>query len=197
MSEVDLPNDVDTLKDIVRQRSSKLEVAEALVLSQKLELEKLRFEIATLKRMKFGRSSEQLDQQLIQMQLTLEDLESSLAQKPEAVRPAPKEPTQKPARRPLPAHLPREEIVHETACACPACGGELRRLGEDVSEMLEYVPERYQVIRHVRPNLGDLEWSGHQQHPSAAASGQQAGSTASTSPIRSSRARPMRGSANS
>ena len=153
MSEAGLPNDVEVLKDIVRQRSSKLEAAEALLLSQKLELEKLRFEIATLKRMKFGRSSEQLDQQLIQMQLTLEDLESSLAQKPEAVRPAPKEPPQKPVRQALPEHLPRAEIVHETACACPACGGELRHLGEDVSEMLEYVPERYQVIRHVRPKF--------------------------------------------
>src|SRR5689334_7019528 len=144
MFEADLPNDVDTLKDIVRQRSNKLEVAEALCISQKLELEKLRFEIALLKRMKFGRSSEQIDQQLTQMQLTLEDLESSLAQKPEAVRPPPKEPAQKPVRQSLPEHLPRQEIVHETACACPACGGELRRLGEDVSEMLEYVPERYQ-----------------------------------------------------
>jgi len=153
MSEADLPNDVEVLKDIVRQRSSKLEVAEALLLSQKLELEKLRFEIATLKRMKFGRSSEQLDQQLIQMQLMLEDLESSLAQKPEAVRPAPKEPPPKPVRQALPEHLPREEIVHQTVCACPACGGELRRLGEDVSEMLEHVPERYKVIRHVRPKF--------------------------------------------
>jgi transposase len=103
--------------------------------------------------MKFGRSSEQLDHQLMQMQLTLEDLESSLAQKPEAVRPPPKGPTQKPIRRALPEHLPRKEIVHESPCACPACGGELRRFGEDVSEMLEYVPESYQVIRHVRPKF--------------------------------------------
>jgi len=153
MPEADLPNDVEALKNIVRQRDSRIEIAEALVISQKLELEKLRYEIALLKRMKFGRSSEQLDQQLTQMQLTLEDLESSLAQKPEAVRPAPKEPPQKPVRQALPEHLPRQEIVHETVCACPACGGELRRLGEDVSEMLEYVPERYQVIRHVRPKF--------------------------------------------
>jgi len=157
MSEAELPNDVDALKDIVRQHTSKLEAAEALLISQKLELEKLRFQIAQLKRMKFGRSSEQLDQQLIQMQLTLEDLESSLAQKPEAVRPAAKEPAQKPVRQALPDHLPREEIVHATACACPSCGGELRRLGEDVSEMLEYVPECYRVIRHVRPKFSCRE----------------------------------------
>jgi transposase len=149
----DLPNDVDALKSIVRERSTALEVAEALLLSQKLELEKLRFQIACLKRLKFGRSSEQLDSHLTQMQLTLEDLEASLAQMPDSVRPAAKEPAHKPVRRALPEHLLREEIVHESPCACPACGGVLRRLGEDVSEMLEYLPGRYQVIRHVRPKF--------------------------------------------
>ena len=38
-------------------------------------------------------------------------------------------------------------------CLCPACGGELRKLGEDVAEMLEIVPARFKVIRHVRPKL--------------------------------------------
>ena len=156
----DLPNDVEALKSIVlehsatlAERSAALEVAETLVISQKLELEKLRFEIACLKRMKYARSSEQLDAKITQMQLTLEDLEASLAEKPEHLRPVPKEPPVKPARRALPAHLPREELVHENACTCPTCGGELRRLGEDVSEMIEYVPGRYKVIRHVRPKL--------------------------------------------
>jgi|SRR5882724_5504140 len=80
---VDLPNDVEALKSLVLARSSALEAAEALVISQKLELEKLRFQIACLKRARFGRSSEQLDQQRSQMQLTLEDLEASLATIPE------------------------------------------------------------------------------------------------------------------
>src|SRR5213082_1138252 len=149
----DLPNDVEALKDLVRQNSAALEAAEALLISQKLELEKLRFEIACLKRTKYGRSSEQLEGKIAQMQLTLEDLEASLAEKPEHLRPVPQEPHVKPVRRALPAHLPREEVVHESACSCPACGGELRRLGEDVSEMIEYVPGRYKVIRHVRPKL--------------------------------------------
>src|SRR6266853_4436880 len=140
----DLPNDVEALK-------AALITARALVIEQKIELEKLRFEIARLKRMKYGRSSAQLDAKLVQMQLTLEDLEASLAETPEALRPPPKEPPVKPARRALPEHLPRQEIVHESSCSCPECGGALRRLGEDVSEMLEYVPGRYQVIRHVRP----------------------------------------------
>jgi len=142
----DLPNDVEALK-------AELAAAKALVLSQKLELEKLRFEVAYLKRWRYGRSSEQLDTSLSQMQLTLEDLEASLAEIPEPIRPAPKEPPARPVRRALPAHLPRQEVVHETACTCPDCGGTLRRLGEDVSEMLEYIPGRYQVIRHVRPKF--------------------------------------------
>src|ERR1700684_3379023 len=150
----DLPNDVEALKGIILERSTKLEVAEALLISQKLELEKLRFEIAYLKRMKYGRSSEQLDREVVQMQLSIEDLEASLAAKPLEVRPAPKEPPPgKPARRPLPAELAREEILHENPCACPDCGGKLRPLGADVSEMLEYVPSHFKVIRHVRPKL--------------------------------------------
>ena len=142
----ELPNDVEALK-------AELAAARALVLSQKLELEKLRFEVAYLKRWRYGRSSEQLDAKLSQMQLTLEDLEASLAEIPEPIRPAPKEPPARPVRRALPAHLPRQEVVHETACTCPECGGALRRLGEDVSEILEYIPGRYQVIRHVRPKF--------------------------------------------
>jgi transposase len=149
----DLPNDVEALKGILIERDARLEVAEALVLFQKLELEKLRFEIACLKRQRYGRSSEQLDRELTQMQLSIEDLEASLAQKPEPLRPPPKELPERPARRALPEHLPREEIVHEVPCTCPACGGALRHLGEDVSEMIEYVPGRYKVIRHVRPKL--------------------------------------------
>src|SRR5713226_5418757 len=62
--------------------------------------------------------------------------------------------TTKSARRPLPAHLPREtrKVLpkHE---ACPDCGGKLKPLGEDVSEMLEWVPEHFKVIRQVRPKL--------------------------------------------
>lgn len=149
----DLPNDVEVLKGILIERDAALEAAQAQVIAQKIELEKLRFEIACLKRMKYGRSSEQLDARLGQMQLTLEDLEASLAAIRNPLAPPPPQAAAKPVRRPLPAHLPRQEIVHESACRCPACGGALRRLGEDVSEMLEYVPGRYQVIRHVRPKL--------------------------------------------
>ena len=68
-----LPDDIHALKSLVIESSRALEVAEALCISQKLELEKLRFQIAVLKRERFGRSSEQLDQQLVQMSTPTEN----------------------------------------------------------------------------------------------------------------------------
>ena len=60
----------------------------------------------------------------------------------------------KSARKPLPDHLARETVTHnpEHSC-CPECGGGLRHFGEDVSEQLEYVPDSFRVIRHVRPKF--------------------------------------------
>ncbi|WP_232629101.1 IS66 family transposase [Methylobacterium sp. Leaf118] len=54
------------------------------------------------------------------------------------------------ARRALPEHLPRASVVHAGPCTCPACGGGSRRIGEDVTESLDYVPGRFKVVRHVR-----------------------------------------------
>src|SRR5262249_47120126 len=60
----------------------------------------------------------------------------------------------KPRRRALPDHLPRETRRHDPKeTVCPQCQGELRKLGEDISEMLEYVPASFRVIRHVRTKL--------------------------------------------
>ena len=50
----------------------------------------------------------------------------------------------------MPEHLPSEEVIHPGPCACPACGGKLRRIGEDVTETLDYVPGCFKVVRHVR-----------------------------------------------
>ena len=54
-------------------------------------------------------------------------------------------------RKPLAEHLPRQEVVHEPSGTCPSCGGEMRKVGEDVSEVLDYVPGHFEVIKHVRP----------------------------------------------
>jgi transposase len=61
----------------------------------------------------------------------------------------------RPGLRELPAHLPRQTVVHnpEGGCNCAACGNGLREIGQDVSEVLDYEPGNFLVIRHVRPKL--------------------------------------------
>jgi transposase len=118
---------------------------------ERLKLE-IALEIARLRRMQFGRSSEKLSARIEQLELMVEEFETSVAARPPATSVSPKPPA-KPARKPLPEHLPREAVVHAPENACPDCGSAMRRIGEDVSEMLEYVPARFKVIRHVRPKL--------------------------------------------
>jgi len=149
---VHLPNDVESLKRLVIEAQTALQAAEARLLSRQLEIEALKLQIAQLRRMKFGRSSERFDEQIRQLEFKLEELESEEASLP--IPPTPLASVRdKPVRRALPAHLPREKLVHEPAstCSCPDCGGSLRMLGEDVSEMLEYVQQHWKVLRHVRP----------------------------------------------
>jgi transposase len=143
-----LPDDIDALKAIIADMARD-------ALAAKSEIEKLSAQLARLKRAQFGRSSEKLASHIEQLELALEALESDEAERLAAV-PAMVELVEaehdksKPARRPLPDHLPREEIVHAGACSCPSCGGSLRRIGADVTETLDYVPGRFKVVRHVR-----------------------------------------------
>jgi transposase len=111
--------------------------------------------LAKLRRMQFGRSSEVLNERIEQLELSLEELEASHAQTI-PVSTLPPAPKRKPARRALPATLPRDAHIHAPLppeSPCPSCGGQLRALGEDTSEILEYVPEHFKVIRHIRPKL--------------------------------------------
>ena len=140
-----LPDDIDALKAMVFAQRAQLH-------SHVAEIEHLKLLIAKLKRMQFGRASERLAKQVEQFELRLEELQSVQAQAAVSVERTQPEKTQ-PVRRPLPEHLPRERVVHQPACNCPDCGGAMRQIGEDVSEVLEYVPARFRVIRHVRPKL--------------------------------------------
>jgi transposase len=123
------------------------------------EIEHLKLLIAKLRRMQFGRSSEKLDRQIEQLELRLDELQATQAENTStsqtpAVAAADAKGNEKPARRPLPEHLPREVRKYlPKQEACPDCGGKLKPLGEDVSEILEYVPARFKVIRQVRPKL--------------------------------------------
>jgi transposase len=127
-----------------------------LIVSRDSEIEQLKLLIAKLRRMQFGRSSEKLDRQIEQLELRLEALQQNDAEMAAAVPEeiASMEPVARSVRRPLPAHLPREVRTHlPEQKTCPDCGGELRKLGEDVSEVLERIPSRFEVIRHVRVKL--------------------------------------------
>jgi transposase len=147
--------DAAALKDMVIRQHAQISSHDA-------EVERLRLIIARLRRLQFGRKSEKIQREIEQLELQLEDLEAGNAEKQEkterTLAPAAAAvfaaATRKPARRPLPDHLPREVQVHNPEeKGCPACGGSLSKLGEDVSEVLEYVPARFKVIRHVRPKL--------------------------------------------
>lgn len=124
------------------------ELAQALM----LKIEKLSHELAILRRLRYGRISEQLD--AAQGKLFEEDalsdvaaIEAALAQ---VVPPKSSPPRNKPHRLPLPAQLPRTEIRHEPDNTQCACGCQLRRIGEDISEKLDYTPGTFTVERHVR-----------------------------------------------
>ena len=116
------------------------------------ENERLKLLIAKLRRMEFGRKSEKLDWEIEQLELKLDELQASRAEQA-AAGPSPLAASEvnrarKRARQPLPAHLPREthKILPKQE-TCPDCSGTLKPLGEDVSEILEYVPEHFKVIR--------------------------------------------------
>jgi transposase len=159
-----LPNlellDAAGLKALILSQHDELVATQQRLLSRESEIEHLKLLIAKLRRMQFGRKSEKLERQIEQLELKLEELESAKASPRSefvpafSAQPSSRTATAKPVRQPLPEHLPREVKTYapeEDSCA--ECGGRLRRLGEDVSEVLEYVPARFQVMRYVRPKL--------------------------------------------
>ena len=142
-----LPNELQALKTRGREQQDKLAAREA-------EIEPLKLIIAKLRRLEFGRRSERRTEIIGQLELSPEELEGTCAEAPPVAESPATEVTPSPHHKPLPAHLPRESILHrpDTPC-CPSCGGELKRLGEDVSEPLDYVPAGFRVIRPVRPKF--------------------------------------------
>ena len=143
----------------LERHAAELQAARNGLQEQVLRNEQLKARLARLLRERFGASSEKLRGSIEQLELVLEDLEAQIAEtapaEPEQPAPpaTPAKTRKKPARKPLPDNLPREVVQHPAPCACPQCGGSLRPLGEDVTEVLEYVPGSFHVIRHVRPKL--------------------------------------------
>jgi transposase len=162
------PDDTEALRILLAERDAALAERDAALaerdadlLSARLEIEKLKVQLAALRRERYGKSSERLAAEISQLEMLIGDLEEDAAERETAA--AEKErrakgksdKPRKPAlRRPLPEHLPRETVLHEPVLACH-CGctdpKRLTCLGEDVTEVLEKIPARLKVIRHVRP----------------------------------------------
>jgi transposase len=117
-------------------------------------VEKLTFENALLKRMKFAAQSEKFSVE--QRSLLEDEIEADLAAVSaemdalDTPKTATAEGKHKPKRQPLPANLPRREIRHEPGSTTCGCGCQLKRIGEDVAEKLDYVPGVFSVERHIR-----------------------------------------------
>jgi transposase len=157
-----LPDDVEALKALLRQRDAQLERLQDVVNSQsaaiatgKAEIEHLKLLIAKLRRMQFGRKSEKLDREIEQLELRLEDLQADEGAAPVEIPRTPRTAPEQIPRKALPEHLPRDIHTHlpESSEVCTECGAAMKLLGEDVAEQLEYVPASFRVIRHVRPKF--------------------------------------------
>src|SRR5208283_1578472 len=131
LATAELPTDPAELRAFALACQSELKAAEISVQYKTLEIEKLKFQIAKLRRMQFGRSSERINRQIAQLELRLEELESGMAEDASRTEAevAAADPARaigergKPKRQPLPDHLPRQEVVHQPAddgaCTCP------------------------------------------------------------------------------
>ena len=157
-----LPDDMAELKRLLIAQHAELIAAKNGLIVTQLTIEKLKAQLAKLRREKFGSSSERIERAIEQLELALEEAEAAKAEAeaaaPQSLEPEPEIPapdsTEPPKRkrRQFSADLPRRDVVHAPAGVCKACGGDaLRTVGESVTEVLAYVPARFEVIRHVRP----------------------------------------------
>jgi len=131
----------------------------AEVHAKTLLIEKLKMQLAVLRRARFGRSSEKLDCEIEQLELLISDIEESEAERQPpsealengAASSSPKKPS---VRAPLPDHLPLERKEHEAPIVCPTCGGsKFGRIGANEREVLEYVPSHFKRVLHIRPKM--------------------------------------------
>ena len=150
--EADLPNDVEALRTLVLKQARELDALKVF----QAEVERLKAIIDALQRHRFGRRSEQLDPD--QFELSLEEVETALAQAEQARDKAKRAPADRPRktnRGSLPSHLERiEQVVDLEDRACPCCGGSLHQIGEDVAERLDVVPTTFRVLVTRRPRYG-------------------------------------------
>lgn len=138
----------------IAQQSQMIAARDSDILYRQAKIDKLTHELSTLKRWKFGRSSELLN--AAQISLLDETIDADIAaieQELKDLSPAaktPSQPRQQPKRAALPAGLPRVDIHHEPDSTTCGCGCQLKRIGQDVSEKLDYTPGVFTVEQHIR-----------------------------------------------
>ena len=141
----------------IAEREQTIATKDREILYRQTKIEQLTHEMAVLKRWKFGRSREQLDAgQASLLDETIDADIAAIEEELEQLAPSAKADTptrQQPKRAPLPPELPRVEHHHEldaTTCTTPGCGCTLKRIGQDVSEKLDYTPGLFTIERHIR-----------------------------------------------
>ena len=139
---------------MIAQQSQAIAAKDSDILYRQAKIDKLTHELATLKRWKFGRSSELLNAgQISLLDETIDADIAAIEQELENLAPPPKAetaPRQQPKRAALPAGLPRVDIHHEPDSITCGCGCQLKRVGQDVSEKLDYTPGVFTVEQHIR-----------------------------------------------
>ena len=156
MSPEDLPDDPVLLREMLVAQNAELANTKRVLSEQLARNERLEYLISQLQRIQFGRKSEKLDPD--QLNLALDDIDTAIAEvfaeeekaDPKARKTGAAE--RRAARPSLPDHLPQVEVVIEPeSTACPCCGGAMHRIGEDCSKRLDVIPAQYRVLVTRRP----------------------------------------------
>lgn len=136
-----LPHDVDLLHQLIRDLTD--------------ENTSLKAQLALLKKRRFGSPSEKLDEAIADLEARIEESEVNATHSTITTtedHDAEDSAKAKPKRKPLPEALPRDEVVLSPEPTCPDCGGEsFRKVEDDVTEMLDYQPASFRVLRTIRP----------------------------------------------
>ena len=165
---------IETLTQDVTQR-------DVTIKALRLTIEKLKIELTHLRRMRYGRSSEKMEAAQAQLELlsaalapilpipvSLDASTSSNVADLEDERKKRSKKSKSKAQQGLPAHLPREDVIHSACsaeCKCGACGTGLQQIGQDVAEVLDYEPGSFKVIRHIRPKFACIQCHTVTQDP--------------------------------
>ncbi|MEZ2148267.1 IS66 family transposase [Bradyrhizobium sp. DN5] len=153
-----LPEDIEALQAALLAARAELASVRAQQSDDHALIAHLKLQIKKLNRDRYGPRSERTARLLDQLELTLEELESSATEDELEAEMAATRTTKvasftrkRPSRQPFPDHLPRERVLVPGPVTCACCGGSrLSKLGEDVTETLEVIPKSWKVIQHVR-----------------------------------------------